>query len=334
MNQDQTKNMELIKAALQKQGITDPKYIAATLGNVMKESGGKSQTESLNYGKTDNSRIRAIFGSRAAGKSDAELNEIKGDQTKMGEMMYGKDTKIGQQMGNNEPGDGFKYRGRGFIQLTGKSNYAAASKAIYGDDRLVKNPDLVNDPAVAAEVSAWYMKKGKSTMAKSMGIDENNMSQEQANLLATSQIAGRDVKKAGGYLGGENLSKVNAYASQMAGVAGAPATQVVKNTSTVTPTTSAAQTAVTQSTSAATTQAAADARTTAAATDPRRTDAAKPQTAVAGARQETPESLLASLNTKMDQLISINRKLSDVNERQLSRLGNIAQNGDLYSPAM
>ena len=350
MNQDQSKNMELIKAALQKQGITDPKYIAATLGNVMKETGGKSQSENLNYGKTDNTRIRSIFGKRAAGKTDAELDAIKKDPQQMGEMMYGKDTKIGLQMGNNEPGDGFKYRGRGFIQLTGKSNYSAASKAIYGDDRLVKNPDLVNDPAVAAEVSAWFMKKGQAGMAKKMGIDTANMTQADANALATSQIAGQDVKKAGGYLGGENLSKVNAYAGQMAGIAGSqskplsgvaenmalygnlPTTATAQTPAGNVPTTAAVQTAVTPTPIAgATTQQAEAARAQAAATDPRRSD--RPQTAVAGARQETPESLLASLNTKMDQLITINRALQDTNERQLSRLGNIAQSGDLYAAA-
>jgi len=219
-NQDQAKNMELIKAALQKQGITDPKYIAATLGNVMKETGGKSMSENLNYSKTSNDRIRSIFGSRAAGKTDEELNQIKSEPSKMGEMMYGSTTKMGKQMGNTEPGDGWKFRGRGFIQLTGKSNYAAASKAIYGDDRLVQNPDLVNDPAVAAEVSAWYMKKGQTQMAAKMGIDTKNMSQSDANLLATSQIAGTDVRKAGGYLGGEVMNKVTGYANQMAGIAG------------------------------------------------------------------------------------------------------------------
>jgi hypothetical protein len=255
----------------------------------------------------------------------------------MGEMMYGKDTKMGQQMGNNEPGDGFKYRGRGFIQLTGKSNYSAASKAIYGDDRLVKNPDLVNDPAVAAEVSAWYMKKGQAGMAKKMGIDTANMTQADANALATSQIAGQDVRKAGGYLGGENLSKVNAYAGQMAGVAGrVPMSGVAENMALYgqsnIPNTAAVQTAVTPTPAAgATTQQAEAARAQAAATDPRRSD--RPQTAVASARQETPESLLASLNTKMDQLITINRALKDTNERKLSVQKNIAQSGDLYAAA-
>jgi hypothetical protein len=98
------------------------------------------------------------------------------------------------------------------------------------------------------------------------------------------------------------------------------------------PTTAAVQTLVSSGKEEAqrNPQAAADAaRATAAAADPRRTD--RPQTATPGARQETPESLLASLNTKLDQLIAINRSLKDTNERQLSKLGNIAQSGDLYS---
>jgi len=59
-------------------------------------------------------------------------------------------------LGNTKPGDGSKFKGRGYIQLTGKDNYAAASKAIYGDDRLVKNPELVEKPEVAAKTSVWF----------------------------------------------------------------------------------------------------------------------------------------------------------------------------------
>lgn len=74
-------------------------------------------------------------------------------------------------------------------------------------------------------------------------------------------------------------------------------------------------------------QKAAEARTASAATDPRRSD--RSQTAVAGAAQETPESLLASLNTKMDQLIAINQKLKDVGESQLSATRGL--NNDMFS---
>lgn len=59
-------------------------------------------------------------------------------------------------LGNNKAGDGAKFKGRGYIHLTGKYNYAEASKAIFGDDRLVKNPELVEKPEVAAKTSVWF----------------------------------------------------------------------------------------------------------------------------------------------------------------------------------
>lgn len=332
LNQDQKKNMELITAALKKQGITDPKYIAATLGNVMKESGGKAIEENLNYGKTSNDRIRSIFGSRAAGKTDAELNAIKADPKQMGEMMYGAGTKIGQQMGNTDPGDGWKYRGRGFIQLTGKSNYAAASKAIYGDDRLVKNPDLVNDPAVAAEVSAWYMKKGQAGMAKKMGIDTSNMTQEQANLLATSQIAGRDVRSGGSYLSGEVMDKVNKYAAGFTGGAGG---QMVASTAAakgvpptaVTPTQAAVAAAGAKTVTIDGKQyAEGSPEALAAQAAATKKVAAGAPAGVAGKTQETAESLLERLNMQVAELIAVTKDNKRVSERQLGVMADNSSN--------
>jgi hypothetical protein len=219
IQQEASKNLAQVAEALKKRGITDPAYIKAVLGNVMKESGGKTQSENLaGYANTSNDRIRSIFGERARGKTDQELNAIKKDPQQMAEMMYGSGTKIGKGMGNTQPGDGFKFRGRGYIQLTGKSNYAAASKAIYGDDRLVENPDLANNPDVAAQVTAWYMERGKASMSRKLGIGGGPMSQDQANLLATSQIAGSAITPGKGYLGGEALGKVASYA-QSGGVA-------------------------------------------------------------------------------------------------------------------
>jgi len=203
-------NMQLIEAALKRRGLSDPTYIKSVQANVMKESGGKPIAENLNYGSTSNERIRKIFGSRAARYSDAQLDQIKKSDQMMGELMYGYETDVGRRMGNTQPGDGFLYRGRGFIQLSGKSNYAAASRDIYGDDRLVKNPDLLLDPTVAAESTAWYMQQGRARMAKTLGIGTENLSQEQSDLLATSQIAGGDIRKKGA-IGQEIISKVASY---------------------------------------------------------------------------------------------------------------------------
>lgn len=216
INKDQKANIDKIRAVLEMKGMNQ-KQIAAVLGNVGKETGFKSTSEELNYGKTDNKRIREVF-SGVAGKTDAQLDAIKKDPKQLGETVYGVGTAKGKELGNTEPGDGFKFRGRGYIQITGKGNYAAASKSIWGDDRLVKNPDLVNDPTVAAQVLAWYSDvKGKS-MAKQMKVDLTSGSQEDINRVYTSAVAGREIKKGeGGFQGGEALSKVNSYASQFTG---------------------------------------------------------------------------------------------------------------------
>ena len=58
--------------------------------------------------------------------------------------------------GDVSSGDGYNYRGRGILQITGKSNYAAVSEKLYGDDRLVKNPDLVSQPDAACATAAAY----------------------------------------------------------------------------------------------------------------------------------------------------------------------------------
>ena len=61
-----------------------------------------------------------------------------------------------KDLGNVKPGDGVKYKGRGFIQITGRANYTAAAKDLGID--LVNHPELAEKPDVAAKVSLWYWK--------------------------------------------------------------------------------------------------------------------------------------------------------------------------------
>lgn len=56
--------------------------------------------------------------------------------------------------GDEKSGDGWKYRGRGFMHLTGKDNYARAGKAI--GQPLLQDPDLAAKPEVAAQVALWF----------------------------------------------------------------------------------------------------------------------------------------------------------------------------------
>lgn len=61
-------------------------------------------------------------------------------------------------LGNGAIGDGAKYKGRGFIQLTGKANYRRYSQRLGLGDRLVRNPDLANKPEIAADLLAYFLK--------------------------------------------------------------------------------------------------------------------------------------------------------------------------------
>ncbi|MCW8804969.1 MAG: hypothetical protein OQK56_00800, partial [Ignavibacteriaceae bacterium] len=63
-----------------------------------------------------------------------------------------------RDLGNGAKGDGDKYKGRGFIQLTGKANYTQYSKSLRLGNKLVNNPELANDPKIAARILARFLK--------------------------------------------------------------------------------------------------------------------------------------------------------------------------------
>lgn len=61
----------------------------------------------------------------------------------------------GGRLGNTQPGDGYRFRGRGALQVTGRDNYAVVGKTLGLD--LVGNPDLLAQPAIALRASiAWW----------------------------------------------------------------------------------------------------------------------------------------------------------------------------------
>lgn len=140
----------LLAQEMQAAGITDPKAQANFMANVDHESGGfKRMEESFRYSPR---RLREVFGGRI--KSDEEAAAlVAGGPQAIAEKVYGNRADLG----NTQAGDGYRYRGRGLIQLTGRANYAAAGKALGLD--LENDPDLLaNDDGVAAKVATWYWK--------------------------------------------------------------------------------------------------------------------------------------------------------------------------------
>jgi putative chitinase len=65
---------------------------------------------------------------------------------------------LAKRLGNTPEadGDGQKYRGRGLIQVTGLDNYHACSKALFGDDRLLRTPELIEQAEWACKSAAWF----------------------------------------------------------------------------------------------------------------------------------------------------------------------------------
>jgi putative chitinase len=74
--------------------------------------------------------------------------------TEAGSKEYFNQYDNSKKLGNNQTGDGYKYRGRGFLHLTGRYNYQDAQDAL--GYNLVNDPDLLTHPIIAADVAIWF----------------------------------------------------------------------------------------------------------------------------------------------------------------------------------
>jgi hypothetical protein len=76
---------------------------------------------------------------------------------------YEAGTPSGVELGNSQPGDGFRYRGRGFVQITGRANYLKLGHALHLGNKLVENPELALDLDIAYRILSYGMRKGVFT---------------------------------------------------------------------------------------------------------------------------------------------------------------------------
>lgn len=79
---------------------------------------------------------------------------------------YEAGTAIGKRLGNKLVGDGYLYRGRGYVQITGRDNYSRLSKAVGSAAELEHFPDYVLIPEIAYQIMSVGMRKGLFTGKK------------------------------------------------------------------------------------------------------------------------------------------------------------------------
>lgn len=138
-----------INTALKEFGITAPADIAMFIAQVGHESGGfRALAESFNYTPE---ALLATFGRRISPYQASMLGRTAGrpaQQEAIANLVYG------GRLGNKAAGDGWRYRGRGLIQITGLDNYRRCGTALKLD--LVSTPELLVSDIHAARSAAWF----------------------------------------------------------------------------------------------------------------------------------------------------------------------------------
>ena len=77
-----------------------------------------------------------------------------------------------KDLGNQGVPDGALFKGRGFVQLTGRSNYLVHGTAIGMGNQLIQNPDLANDPTIAAQLLASFLKSRQAAILKALSTGD------------------------------------------------------------------------------------------------------------------------------------------------------------------
>jgi peptidoglycan L-alanyl-D-glutamate endopeptidase CwlK len=84
-------------------------------------------------------------------------------------------------LGNQGPPDGERFRGRGFVQLTGRDNYLRYGQKIGLDDRLIDDPELANTPQIAAQLLACFLKDREKKIREALQEDRLDVARRLVN---------------------------------------------------------------------------------------------------------------------------------------------------------
>lgn len=160
--------LPFVQAMTHQRLISTPRRLAAFLAQVGHESAGFTVlVENLNYSADG---LAATWGPRFAQKNSAGqyITVMDGGRLRRlpnndAQKLHRRPEAIANRVysdrlgnGSEASGEGWLYRGRGLIQVTGKTNYRQCSLGLFGDERLLASPELLQQWHWAVESAGWY----------------------------------------------------------------------------------------------------------------------------------------------------------------------------------
>ncbi len=145
-------NADYLMQVAMNSGIQGHLELGNFMGQMQVESGGFARmNENLNY---SGERLLAVFSGRNGMNDLKKASEIAsgGPEAIANEIYGGRWGRV--NLGNTETGDGWKYHGRGFVQLTGRANYEQVGREMGLD--LVNHPELAESREIAAKIAVHY----------------------------------------------------------------------------------------------------------------------------------------------------------------------------------
>ena len=180
---------------LPKYGITTERRVAHFLSQCAHESGGfKKLEENLNYSEKS---LNAVFG-RYFGPGKRDAAEYARNPEKIANYVYNDEYRK-YKMGNTEEGDGWRFRGRGLKQLTGRENYTNFGKSV--GMTAEEAAEYVATPKGAVESACWFW-------------DTNNLN----SIADTDDVVKMTKKINGGNIGLEDRQKRYKHALEVLGM--------------------------------------------------------------------------------------------------------------------
>jgi putative chitinase len=195
-NKDVDSWFEALVDVMPKYGITSQRRVAHFLSQCAHESNNfRSLEENLNYSAK---ALRAVFGRYFGAAPKRDADEYHRNPEMIANYVY-MDEFRKYKMGNTEEGDGWRFRGRGLKQLTGRHNYTAFGKSV--DLTAEEAAEYVATPKGAVESACWFW-------------DTNNLN----DIADTDNVVKMTKKINGGNIGLEDRQKRYSAAMKVLGM--------------------------------------------------------------------------------------------------------------------